>query len=332
MIKIAFEEHFGTPELMGLRKEMLTKRGMFINLPPEELKRTANLACDIEQFRIPSMEKSGIKLQVLQGGSNGIEGIENPQTALEKAKAFNDTIADVVARYPDKFLGLAILPLQDPELAAREYERCTTELGLRGIASPGFRINDGLFLDDKIFEPVFKVLEDYHGLFYLHPTETPIEQTELYYKNCSVLNGPTWSWGVDTATSLMRLIFNGVFDRFPGTRVLVGHMGEMIPYSLWRMNNRWKIMSAESCNQKQPSDYFKENIYITTSGNLSPAAMKCAIEAIGSDRILFGVDYPFEPIEEAAEYIDTVDIEQEDRENICYKNAEKLLNMKFDVI
>lgn len=325
MQKVAFEEHFGTPELMYLRKEMLQKQGLVMNLPPAELEKTTRLACDVYDYRIPAMDECEINISVLQGASNGLEGIEDPQRALDEARKFNDNLASVISKNPDRFKGLAVIPMQTPEAAAKELERCIKEYGFIGAAIAGWIITNDDFIDEDKYNCIFETAERYNTMLYLHPTETP-QYHQALYRNRAVLNGPTWSWGVDTGTYVLRMIFSGLFDKYPNTNLLAGHMGEMLPYCLWRLDNRYNIAKFDAKCEQIPSEYFKKNIYITTSGNLSSSAMKCAIDAIGSERILFAIDYPFEPMQVASKLIDDMDISESDKENICYKNSKRLLH------
>ena len=324
MEKIAFEEHFATERLMQMRGEMLKNMGLTINLSQEELKRTAFLACDVEKERIPSMDRSNIAIQVLHAGSNGLEGVADQGEAAALARRFNNYLYDTVQSHPGRFEAFALLPLQAPEAAAEELERCVAELGFKGATIAGRTLAGGAFLDEKPFWCIWERAERLGVPLYIHPTETLSDSMALY-RDCEALNGPTWSWGVDTATYVLRFIFTGLFDRFPKVKLIVGHMGEMLPYVLWRMDNRWRIAPQDSRNRREPSAYFKQNIYITMSGNLSSAAMACAIQALGDDRILFAVDYPFESNEEAACCLDQLPISEESRRRVAYENGKKLL-------
>ena len=325
MKKIAFEEHFATLRLMQMRGEMMGKMGMKINLDPAELKRTTDLACDLEK-RVAVMDECGIAIQVLQGGSNGLEGVEDLSEAAAFATEFNNYMYEAVKKYPGRFECLALLPMQDPEAAAKELKRCVNELGFKGASISGRTLVSKEFLDEEKFYPIWEAAQETGSLLYIHPTETFLDTTAMY-KNCEVLNGPTWSWGVDTATYVLRFIFTGLFDRYPDVKLLVGHMGEMLPYLLWRMDNRWRIAKKDSKNQMVPSEYFKRNIYITMSGNLSQAAMDCALEAVGSGHILFAIDYPFESMQETVKCFEEMQLSEADRENIAFRNGENLLNI-----
>lgn len=326
MKKIAFEEHFATPELMALRKELLAYLGVEMNLPPKELMRTTELACDIERERLPGMDRNEIAVEVLQCGSNGLEGVTNPSRAVSIARDFNDCVAEITKKYPDRFKAFALLPLQDPQAAAAELERCMTRYGMIGSHFVGRRMVDGAFTDSGSFRPIWECADALGAALYLHPTETCADSAALFI-GCPALNGPTWSWGVDTATYILRFIFGGIFDDYSNVKLICGHMGEMLPYNLGRTDARWSLASMGAKNKLPPSWYFRENIYLTTSGNFYEPALRCAIEAVGADRILFGTDYPFESNDTASQFIEKANIPEHTREKVCYQNAEKLLGV-----
>lgn len=324
MKKIAFEEHYATAELMALRKELLAFLGVEMNLPPEELRRTTELACDIDRHRLPSMDRNEIEMEVLLCASNGLEGVTDAARAVSIARDFNDRVAEVTKQYPDRFRAFALLPLQDPTAAAAELERCMTKLGMIGSHFVGRRLTDGAFTDEARFADLWACADRLRASFYLHPTETCVDSAALY-AGVPALNGPTWSWGVDTATYILRFIFNGMFDAYPNVNVICGHMGEMLPYNLGRTDARWKLAPMGSKNKGLPSDYFRRNLYFTISGNFYEPALRCAIESVGADRILFGTDYPFESNDEASSFLEKANISEEDKRKICYENAQRLL-------
>ncbi len=329
MKKVAFEEHLGTEEVVALTVKQLAEKGTVTGFDPEVTKRVNFLCCDVEEERIPDMEKHDIAMQVLQNSSSGIQFVKDEKEAIALSKSFNDCMAAVVAAHPDKFAALGTLPLQCPEAAAEELERCVKDLGFKGASITGRNQADGRFIDEPDFDCVWKAAHELNASLYIHPTET-FPDMMTAYEGRRALVGATFSWGVDTATYVSRIIFGGIFDRFPNVTLIVGHMGEMLPYALERMDSHWNIAKMDSKNEKYPSEYFRSNIYITTSGSFSQPALKCAIEAIGDDRILFGVDYPFEKNEEGCKFIDTADISESSRGKICYENAGKILgNLTF---
>ncbi|MBR3168116.1 MAG: amidohydrolase [Erysipelotrichaceae bacterium] len=328
MKKIALEEHISLPEYMQLR--FTTPRGKLKPFPlnPEEMKHKLPAMCGVEQ-RLKEMEENEIAMQFLMSGTNGFDFIDDADEAVRKTTAFNDYLRSTVQRYPDKFRAFGSLPMVSPEAMAEEARRLSSMKEFAGANISGVRL-DNDYIDDERYNPFWEAVNEISadGRFYLylHPCETPDNILALY-RGCEVLNGSTWSWGSDTAAFLLRMVFTGLFDRYPNVRIILGHLGEMLPYTLDRVDARWKISPLDSRNSRKPSSYFKTNVYITTSGNASVPALKCAIDVMGADRILFAVDYPFEENREYAEFIENADISEKDREMICYKNAERLFGL-----
>ena len=325
MRKIALEEHFGTPELMQLRLDWFKRDGMPLTLPMEEVQRVVRLICDVDK-RLEEMDRLDIERQLLLPGSNGIEGIRDGNEALEACKRYNDVVAETVAKYPDRFMACAAIPFQAPELAVKEIERCAKAYNARSSWLPGYVNNCG-FIDEEKFYPVWEAAEKYGFRFYLHPTETP-KHAFPPYAGYPALIGPPWSWGVDTATYMLRIILSGLFDKYPNTIIILGHMGEMLPFILWRLENRLGVMPSEKKLNKSIRQYFRDNVYVTISGNLANAALRCAIDAFGADRVMFATDYPFEPLQPTCEFIETANVTEEERKLICYDNAAKLFGIK----
>ena len=321
MKKIALEEHYGKPEIMQLRADWVKRDGMPMNLPEEALRHMKELAGDLDR-RLEEMDKYEVAWQILIPGSDGIEGILDPNEALEASKRHNESVAEAVAKHPDRFRAYAFLPAQAPELAARELERCYAEYeGFVGAWLSGY-INNAGFIDDEKFSPIFEAGEKLGSNFYIHPTETPLAFSKIY-EGCQQLIGPPWSWGVDTGTYALRMILNGVLDRYPGTSIILAHMGEMLPFILWRLENRLVRENKMGALKKSIPEYFKSNIAITISGCLSNQALRCSIDTIGADRIMFAVDYPYEPMGPTCEFIEGAAVTEEERALICYQNAAK---------
>lgn len=325
MKKIALEEHYGTAELMQLRSDWFKRDNMPMNLPPEALKRITFLIGDVEQ-RIAEMDANEIAWQILLPASNGIEGISDGREALEASRRHNDNVAEVVARYPNRFKAYAAIPMQAPELAAREIERCMEIDAFVGAWLSGYVHNTG-FIDDHKFNPIFEQGEKSGAIFYIHPTETPLAFSRIY-ENCPGLVGPPWSWGVDTGTYVLRMILNGVFDRYPKTQLIMAHMGEMLPYVVWRVQNRLERENKLGGLKKSVIDYFRENISITISGVLQQSALRCALDSFGADRVMFAIDYPFEPMGPTCDFIEQADISEEERRAVCYENAARLFRIE----
>ena len=323
MKKIAIEEHISKPEYMALR--YTTPRGKLRPFPlnPAEVERLNPIICDGGERRLAVMDACETERCILMSGSIGFDYIDDPEEAAAQTAAFNDYLAhEVIARHPDRYQAFGSLPMQTGETAAAELRRCMGLKGFVGAVISGSP-QPGKFLDEEEYEPLWQAAEETGAYLYIHPAETPLDAMALY-RDYNCLNGSTWSWGVDTATYVLRMIFSGVFDRHPKARLIMGHMGEMLPFVFDRIDERWKVSPMDSKNKLTPSEYFRRNIYITVSGNPSVPALRCSIEAMGADRILFAVDYPFEPMEKLSEFMEKADISEEDREKICWRNAERL--------
>lgn len=319
MRTIALEEHFVTPELAAYGA------GTASIAQPDVWERASRQLLDFTAERLPQLDAAGIDVEVLSLNSPGIQAEPDPSTAVKKAGDANDFLAGVIAEHPTRFAGFAALPLQDPDAAAKELDRAVTQLGLRGALVNAH--TGGRYLDDPALRVVWERAEGLGVPLYLHPANG--------YDNAHVLSGhpelvgPMWSWGTDTATHALRLIFGGVFDDFPDAKLLLGHMGEGLPYALWRLDSRWDFHNHHGIELRRgrPSDYLRHNLYITTSGVCSAAPLLCALLALGSDHILFGTDYPFESIEVAARFLESAPVSEADREKISFRNAEALLGL-----
>ena len=319
MKKIALEEHFVTPDLIGYGASVSAIA------QPSAWAEAGRRLLDFTEERLPEMDASGLDLQVLSLNSPGIQAEPDAALATAKAETVNDFLAGVISEHPDRFSGFCALALQDPKRAADELERAVTQLGLRGGLVNAH--TQGKYLDDPSFRVVWERAEALDVPLYLHPANG-VDKADVLSGHPE-LEGPMWSWGLDTSTHALRLIFGGVFDDFPGAKLLLGHMGEGLPYVLWRLDSRWDFHNHHGVELKlgYPSEYLRRHLYITTSGVASPAPLLCSMLALGADHILFGTDYPFEKIDVACEFIDNAPISEADREKICFRNAEELLHL-----
>jgi 2,3-dihydroxybenzoate decarboxylase len=318
MKKIILEEHFSTPE---------TQWYTFDGLPAIDFADyLGTRLADIEQFRLPEMDQYGIDVQVLSLNPPGIQAEPDAATAVKRAKLVNDVLAEVMRKYPTRFAGFAALPLQNPSEAASELERAVTQLGLRGAMINGH--TNGEYLDEQKFWGVFERAEALGVPIYLHPGDSPRDQMKIYDGYPEMLRAG-WNWGVETATHAVRMIYGGVFDAFPDMTLILGHMGEMLPYTLWRLDNTntGEQAAFNKGLKKKPSQYVKEQMMVTTSGVFSAEPLLCAYLTLGAERILFSVDYPYESLKEGVHFIEHAPISDADKEKICHSNAEKLLRL-----
>ncbi len=294
---------------------------------PEILADWVRRLSDFTEFRLPEMDKYGIDMQVLSLTAPGIQAQSDPEIAVADARLANDYLAKVIRDYPGRFQGLAAIPLQDPERAAAELRRAVNELGLCGAL-----VNDhtqGHYLDEPQFAPFWEAMEELEVPLYIHPSPVPSDEWKVL-QGYPGLEGAVWSWNHRTGGHAMRLIFGGVFDRYPKAKIILGHMGEFLPAQLSRIDNRYQSLDlkAQPRLPKLPSEYFGTNISITTSGVFSHSGLLDAIEVIGAENVMFSADYPFEKNEEATEFIRTAPLSSEDKELISHGNAERILRLK----
>jgi 2,3-dihydroxybenzoate decarboxylase len=321
--KIGLEEHFAIPET-------LADSGVFL---PERI--WPELSCrllDIQKERIAAMDQHGMEMMVLSLNAPTVQGIADPKHACEIARRANDLLAGEVARRPDRFAALAALPMQDVELAVRELERCVKELGFCGALANGFSQrpdpNAANYYDTPDYWPFWETVERLDVPFYLHP-RNPLPAWAQIYRGHEWLLGPTWAFGVEAATHALRLMGSGLFDRCPRLNVILGHLGEGLPYSMWRVDNRNNWSKApHKCPAKKPmGEYFHANFHLTTAGNFRSQTLIDAMLEIGSDRIMFSTDYPFEAVGDAATWFDAAPISEPDRVKIGRQNAIRLFKL-----
>lgn len=293
------------------------------DLPPDQvLKEWGSRLADVTELRLADMDAHGVDVQVLSLTSPGLEAIEDPAEAVCAARRCNDYLAEVIAGHPARFAGFAALPLQDPDAAVAELRRAVTELGLTGALH-----NDhvhGHYLDEPQFRPLWAELERLGVTLYLHPSVIPADHWRVF-QGYPGLAGPSWGWTARTGGHALRLIYGGVFDEFPGASVTLGHMGELLPLQLSRLDSRCHQMDRSRRPPKLPSHYLRTNVYVTTSGVFSHAALLGATHAVGIDRVLFAVDYPYESTAEAVEFLRTAPYAPADLERIAHGNAERIL-------
>lgn len=329
MRKIAVEEHYETTMFDHYLPD-ITARLNFPNLfNPEHFKeRLAGIIhAPPEQDRLPVMDRNGIAIQVLSSGTWVVQNLPDPAEAVKVSRQINDLLHELISQYPDRFRGFAMLPMQDVDAAVTELRRCVTELGFVGVMLNG--PTNFTYYDDPRFDPFWAALQELDVPMCIHPANPPADQISIYDGYPELL-GNTWNWGYHTATHVLRIMFGGVFDRFPGVQMIVCHMGEGLPYLLGRMDEGYDARKVKALGRMahHPSYYFRHNLYINTSGGFRPEAMACAISALGCDRILFANDYPHFPTATSVAQVEACALTHEQREMIYFKNAERLFRVK----
>jgi len=313
--KIALEEHFLAP---GFEEYWLQT---VEDVDPKLYSQVLARLKDFGELRIEAMDKAGIERSVLALAGPGVQAERDVATATRKAIEANDFLACEVAKNPARYSGFAHIALQDSTAAANELERCVNQLGFAGCMINGH--TNGQYLDDPALDPFWERAEALETVVYLHPAD-PVSPFAVLdgYKG---LKRATWEWTLETGSHALRMVFGGLFDRFPKATLALGHLGETLPYLLWRFDSRAKLYGIKL--KRQPSDYIRENMVVTLSGMFSAEPLNCAIAALGADRVMFSADYPFESAEEAGHFMDHVALDEELRQDIACNNAKKLLRL-----
>jgi uncharacterized protein len=325
MKTITLEEHFATPG--------------FLNGPGRDLKEQAEKynnaraitlmpqLCDLGDHRIAEMDRAGIDMQILSLTAPGVEQLE-PSEAIALATETNDFVADAIKKHPSRFGGFATLPTAVPDKAAQELERRVKGQKFAGAIINGH--NRGRYLDDKFFWPILECAEKIGAPIYLHPTRPPKPVIDASFGGFSplvseIFAGPGWGWHIETAVHVLRMILGGVFDRFPGLQIVIGHMGEGLPGMFQRVD----VMVQAVTKLKHPvTAYLRENLHYTFSGFFFPATfLSLLLELGGIDRIMFSIDYPYQSMPEGRAFLEQLPVSAADKQRIAHGNAEQLFNL-----
>ncbi|MGW7069427.1 amidohydrolase family protein [Streptomyces sp. NPDC054855] len=279
---------------------------------------------DVTQYRLADMDANGVTMQVLSLTPPGVQMQPDAAIAVRDAQVANDALAAVIDTHPTRFGGLAALPLQDPQAAVREARRAIRDLKMAGFLVNGH--TNGHYLDEPQFRPVWAALEELGAALYLHPTPAPAGEWGLL-KGRPELVGPLYSWAAETGGHALRVILGGVFDDFPGAKLIVGHMGEFLPFQAPRLDVQIRNINTKVPLKKKPSEYLRENIAITTSGVMDDTMLQAAIKSVGIDNVLFAIDYPFEKSEQAVGFLRSAHLSSHDRRKIASGNSERILKL-----
>jgi uncharacterized protein len=322
MRTITLEEHFVT-------ESFLRATGAYGKDLPAYMEALQPKLLDLGAGRIAAMDEAALDFQVLSLAAMGIDQLD-AATANALARDVNDELAEAVRAHPSRLGGFATLALKDPDTAAVELERCVTQLGFHGALVDG--TTDGLFLDDPRFLPIFEAAAHLGVPVYLHPALPPEPVKNAYFSGLPgelghLLSIAGWGWHAETGLHTLRLILSGLFDRFPSLQLIIGHMGEGLPYALARSSG---VLSQAAPHLRQPvAAYFKSNIHLTTSGYFSQPPLRCAMDVVGIDRLMFSIDYPFSPNGRGRAYLDSLQelLSSEDLAKLVHRNAEALLGL-----
>lgn len=320
MTVIDLEAHFLTPDIV----EYLRSTGWISGISKDSISERSLL--DLGEGRIQCMDAAGIDRQVLSLPPPGVQMLE-PSEGIAWSKRVNDELSAAVTKYPDRFLGLATVAPQNPKAAADEIERAVTELGLKGVSLLSHARNE--YLDAKEYWVIFERAEMLDVPICLHPAIPSTAILKPYADYGPIFAGPVLGYSADLALHTMRLIFSGLFDRYPKLKIILGHMGEGLPYWLPRLDIPWRRTRAteKPAIERRPSEYIKSNFTITISGMFFQPAFICAYQAVGANNIAFAVDYPYEDIAEALQFMQEAPINDGDKEKIYHLNAESLFKL-----
>ncbi|MBK5653435.1 MULTISPECIES: amidohydrolase family protein [unclassified Bradyrhizobium] len=323
MRTITLEEHFATPGFLDGPGRELRDQARQVGGRAEQLMRDL---CDLDAGRIAQMDAAGIDMQVISLTAPGVEQLE-PVDAVALARDTNDVLAEAIARHPTRLSGFAALAIAQPDLAAKELDRRVGGQRFAGAVINGHQ--RGRYLDDKFFWPVLEAAEALSAPIYLHPTRPPRAVIEASFGGFSplvteMLAGPGFGWHIETAVHVLRMVLGGVFDRFPKLQIVIGHMGEGLPFFMQRVD----VMPVELTKLRRPvSAYLRDNLHYTFAGFNFPATFLDLLLEIGVGRIMFSADYPYASMVKARGFLDQIPVTAADRALIAHGNAEKLFRL-----
>jgi uncharacterized protein len=324
MRTITLEEHFASPGFLdGPGRELKHRALQFGGYAAKLFEQL----CDVGDTRLAEMDIAGIDMQVLSLTSPGTEQLESAD-AIELARESNDYLAEAMKKHPARFGGFASLPTATPDKAAEELEHRVRKQKFAGALINGH--HRGRYLDDKFFWPILECAEKLGVPIYLHPTPPPKPVIEAAYSGFSpvvtdMLAGPGWGWHIETAVHVIRLILGGVFDRYPNLQIVIGHMGEGLPFMFQRLD----VMPMAMTKLRRPvSAYLRDNVHYTFSGFNFPATfLDLLLELGGVDRIMFSADHPYQSMAQARAFLEQLPVSAADKERIAHGNAERLFGL-----
>jgi len=323
---ITLEEHITFPELVEQLPQEAKDRHYLSKSPA--IQRMVPKLADVDGERLRSMDENGITMQVLSVAGEGAD-LLNPSDGPAFAKRYNDAIAERIAPHPDRFKAFAHLPTTNPQAAADELERTVKNYGFCGALINGLTNDE--FLDNEKYAPIFARAEQLDVPIYLHPGLPPKAVFDAYYTKLPKQAGPFlsiagWGWHSETALHTLRLIVSGTLDKYPNLKLIIGHMGEMLPMMMVRSDKMFGVDHG-GVNQRSIIQTLRDQVYITTSGLFTLPPLQVAIDTFGIDNIMFSIDYPFSTNEQGRQYLESMQLKPGDLEKISHGNADKLLKL-----
>ena len=280
---------------------------------------------DAEGERLRQMDQYGVAMHLLTLTAPGVQMFD-ADTATDLAALSNDRLAEICRRHPQRFAGLGSFAPHSPKRAAKEVERVMGELGLNGLIVNGH--TNGDYFDDYRFWPIFEVAEACDATIYIHP-RAPSDTLKGPLQDYA-MDSAMWGYGVEVATNMLRMMAGGVFDRFPKLKICVGHMGEMVPFFIWRinfMNSRAQKVGRAPKTERCMEEYFRDNFVFTTSGVEDHLALRYSIDRMGIDNVIWAIDYPYQPMEPAVKFIESFKCTDAERHALCHGNAERAFHI-----
>ena len=334
--RIATEEAWAPAEMLKMWRDLIRKGsiddpgfnslwGFFLESDLGYTNTIVERLQDLGERRISDMDASGIDLQLLLLTAPGVQ-VFDQATANSIAATSNDQLADAIRRYPDRFAGLAAIAPQDPAGAAKELQRATNRLGLKGAVINSH--TNGEYLDDPKYWDIFEAAEALDVPIYIHPQTPPRDMIQPFLKRN--LDGAIMGFAVEVAFHTLALIVSGVFDRFPNLKIVIGHAGEGLPFWLFRMDHMQDVVlgnKGENRLQMKISDYMKRNIYVTTSGMAWEPAILFIQSVLGMDRVLYAMDYPYQYVPDEVRVTDNLPISNADKKRLYETNAVELFRL-----
>jgi 2,3-dihydroxybenzoate decarboxylase len=278
---------------------------------------------DLGEGRLRDMAQDGVQMQVLSLVAPGVQ-IFDAETAVPMAKDINNQLSQIVRDHPDHYIGLATIAPQEPEAAADELERSVVDLGLKGALINSHTKDE--YLDKQKFWVILERANRLKVPIYIHP-RMPSPSLARPFMDYPMLGATLGGFSAETSLHAMRLILSGVFDEYPDLKIILGHLGEGLPYWMWRMDNMWKVGPLVNKFKKTPGQYIKDNFLITTSGMFWEPPFLCSYLALGADSIMLAVDYPLEDSKIAVRFLNSLPICDGDKEKIGHSNAERVFSI-----
>ncbi|HXX18930.1 MAG TPA: amidohydrolase family protein [Candidatus Acidoferrum sp.] len=333
--RIATEEAFSIPEVAAALRDVARAPGNSLDLTlvtriydakvDDPQARLLPRLLDLEGERLRDMDQNGVAMHLLSLTAPGVQMFD-ADTATELATLANDRLAEVIRRHPTRFAGLATFAPQSPKRAAKEMERAMKTLKLNGFILNSHTHNE--YLDNPKYFPILEAAEALGGCIYIHPRAPSDGMAEPFREYG--LDSAQWGYGIEVSTHAVRMMVAGVFDRFPKLKICIGHMGEAVPFWLWRldyMNKNAQNRGAAPKTKLTPSEYFRQNFVITTSGQESHLALDFSIKALGIDNVLWAIDYPYQPTAPAVAFMDSAPVSDAEREKLYHGNAERVFHI-----